>query len=143
MLKTQFLSFYNNAYFSLQLCLLAVVFFSSQRLIGETTVRVLAEQRQTHRGQSVGLEQLKALLERVVDFDFARAVENDNATGAVQVSVGKRTPLRKSGQHISSGGERGKLTTPQAARPSHQPQPRPRAPSASRCTPSSRPQQPS
>lgn len=116
---------------------------SSNRLVGEAAVRVLAEQRQTHRGQSIGLEQLKALLERVVDFDLARAVKNDNTTGAAKCQSVKELLSAKAANICHQGGNGAKLTTPPAARPSHQPQPRPRAPSASRCTPSSHPQQPS
>jgi hypothetical protein len=52
-------------------------------LVLEATVLVLAEERETHGGQSVGLEELEALFEGVVDLDLAGAVEDDDAAGSV------------------------------------------------------------
>ena len=52
-------------------------------LVLEATVLVLAEERETDRGQGIGLEELEALFEGVVDFDLAGAVEDDDAAGSV------------------------------------------------------------
>lgn len=55
----------------------------SVNLVLEATVLVLAEERETDGGQGVGLEELEALFEGVVDFDLAGAVEDDDAAGSV------------------------------------------------------------
>lgn len=52
-------------------------------LVLEATVLVLAEERKTDVRQGVGLEKLEALLEGVVDFDLAGAVEDHDAAGSV------------------------------------------------------------
>jgi hypothetical protein len=52
-------------------------------LVLEATVLVLAEQREADGGQGVGLEELQALFEGVVDLDLAGAVEHDDAAGSV------------------------------------------------------------
>lgn len=88
-------------------------------LVLEATVLVLAEEREADGGQGVGLEELEALFEGVVDFNLAGAVEDDDAAG----SVWGRIMLAKSWyqwdrcwrQFSSTGG----LTTPQAGSPSH------------------------
>ena len=51
-------------------------------LVLEATVLVLTEERETDGGQGVGLEELEALFEGVVDFDLAGAVEDDDAAGS-------------------------------------------------------------
>jgi len=53
------------------------------RLVLEATVLVLAEEREADGGQGVGLEELEALFEGVVDLDLAGAVEDDDAAGSV------------------------------------------------------------
>lgn len=57
---------------------------ANSALVLEATVLVLAEERQADGGQSVGLEELKALFEGVVDLDLASAVEDDDAAGSVE-----------------------------------------------------------
>lgn len=52
------------------------------RLVLEAAVLVLAEQRETDRGQGVGFEELQALFEGVVDLDLAGAVEDGDAAGS-------------------------------------------------------------
>lgn len=52
-------------------------------LVLEATVLVLAEERETNGGQCVGLQELEALFEGVVDFDLAGAVEDNDASGSV------------------------------------------------------------
>jgi hypothetical protein len=53
-------------------------------LVLEATVLVLAEEREADGGQSVGLEELEALFESVVDFDLAGAVEDHDAASSVR-----------------------------------------------------------
>lgn len=59
--------------------------FSS--LVLEATVLVLAEERETDGRQGVGLEELEALFEGVVDFDLAGAIEDHDAAGSVEENV--------------------------------------------------------
>ena len=86
------------------------------RLVLEATVLVLAEKREADGGQGVGLEELEALFEGVVDLDLAGAVEDDDAAGSVWgIYVSKGIlPLRREKQYLSMG----ELTTPQAGSPS-------------------------
>jgi hypothetical protein len=68
------------------------------RLVLEATVLVLAEERETHGGQGVSLEELEALFESVIDFDLAGAVEDDDAAGSVwrrRVSKGVFSMIRR------------------------------------------------
>lgn len=57
---------------------------ADKSLVLEATVLVLAEQREADGGQGVGLEELQALFEGVVDLDLAGAVEHDDAAGSVE-----------------------------------------------------------
>ena len=59
----------------------------AESLVLEATVLVLAEQREADGGQGVGLEELQALFEGVVDLDLAGAVEHDDAAGSVRCSL--------------------------------------------------------
>lgn len=54
-----------------------------ERLVLEATVLVLAEEREADGGQGVGLEELEALFEGIVDLDLTGAVEDDDAAGSV------------------------------------------------------------
>jgi hypothetical protein len=85
-------------------------------LVLEATVLVLAEQRETDRGQSVGLEELQALFEGVVDLDLASAVEHDDAAGSVECS--SVTINDSAHLHCRQDLFQGELTTPQAGSPS-------------------------
>lgn len=92
-------------------------------LVLEATVLVLAEERKADGGQSVGLEELEALFESVVDLDLAGAVEDDDAAGSVKHHVlARKHVLRTNISNIARGG---RLTTPRAGSPSRPQSPRP------------------
>jgi hypothetical protein len=81
-------------------------------LVLEATVLVLAEERETDGGEGVGLEELEALFEGVVDLDLAGAVEDHDAASSVGSYM-----LAKD-MFLVTVGAGSKLTTPQAGSPS-------------------------
>jgi hypothetical protein len=86
-------------------------------LVLEATVLVLAEQREADGGQGVGLEELQALFEGVVDLDLAGAVEHDDAAGSVgrcSLVQMRDCPTCIAGLGLIQGF---KLTTPRAGSP--------------------------
>ena len=65
-------------------------------LVLESPVLVLTEERNSHARQGIVFEDLKALLEGVVDVDLARAVEDDDAAGTAKTQTKLAKPTRRS-----------------------------------------------
>ena len=87
-----------------------------QILILEPPVLVFAEKNGSHSWEGVGLEELQALFEGVVDLDLAGAVEHDDAAGSVRCSLVTMHDFA----HLQCRQDlvQVQLTTPQAGSPS-------------------------
>ena len=68
----------------------------SARLVEELAVGVVAEQGLAHRRESAVLKQVQPSLEGVVDIDLAVSADDDDATGAVFVSIVSNPSFRHS-----------------------------------------------